>query len=134
MGILNAFARKRELKKELADMDKDIDAVVDYFKEIPSEVNNVLKHFFEFKILRAKEILMVRNKAAESEIRKNVEEQLKKYDELLKDYEIFELDADINGQRVKNISKMLVQKAVKMNINPPLMEKFKKSERWNFNW
>ena len=48
--------------------------------------------------------------------------------------EHYELDVDINGERVKNISLELGKTAKSAEVSPRTLEYIKKSEKWTFDW
>ena len=72
------------------------------------------------------------------EFRKSLQEmtkdQLFVWDSFLKDYEFFEEDVDVNGERVKNITKALIQRARQIKVSKEQLEEFKKKESWSFDW
>ena len=101
------------------------------FISYPSDIKKMAGLFTQFRKLRKKE---AEARKARKNIKAIIQQQVRLYDKILKQYEFFELDADINGERVKKISKALGEKAKKEMIDPKLLEKIKKSERWTFDW
>jgi len=57
-----------------------------------------------------------------------------KYDEILKAYEFLQLDADVNGERVKKIAQSIKRKAKKFKVPQKWKNMMKKDMKWTFDW
>ena len=110
-------------KEEFIDIDKDLDAILEFFKDIPLNLKKLILLYSTFKLLRKQELKL--NKSTD----KIIKNQIRTYDKILKTYEILELDTDINGERVKKIAKALAKKAQKLGMNKTI-----KKEHWTFDW
>ena len=119
--------------EEKVDVDKDIDAILLFLKETTPIGQVLLKQIAEMKKLRKKE-KELRKAGKEKELKDNILAQVKLYHQVLKNYELFELDTDVNGERVKKISHVLGKTAKETDINKKWLETIRKSERWAFNW
>lgn len=62
---------------------------------------------------------------------KGTKDQLNEWDKVLKDYMFFQEDADVNGERVKKISKALLDKANESGVDT---KEFSEKETWKFDW
>lgn len=116
------------------DVDKDIDAVLLSLKEISPVVKELPALLKQFRFLRNKELTLRKTKPAGNEIRNIIEQEVEVFDKILKHYEYFVLDVDINGERVKNISTVLGKSAKDAMISQRWLNRIKKSERWIFDW
>lgn len=113
------------------DVDKDLDAIFHFLKEYPKDIKKLANLLLEFKRLRNEEKQL---RSENKDIKKNVSEQVKVFDEILKVYEYFQLDCDINGERVKMIANSIEKQAKSSDIPVRFIKKIEKSERWNFDW
>ena len=120
---------RKPKKAPKINVRKDIDAIEFSLKNVQPVIKELQMLFKKFKALRAKE-----KKAAGAEKVKLIQEQVMVYDKILRQYEYYELDVDINGERVKKISTVLGKKAKDANISAKWLNKIKKSERWTFDW
>lgn len=122
--------------KPMIDVEKDISAIKLFLGQQISAVNlrKLSKLFNELQNLRRNESALAKLKADPSKIKRNILNQVKVYDRILNEYEAYQLDADITGERVKKISKYLNRKAKDTHIDQKWLDKIGKSERWNFDW
>lgn len=114
--------------KQEINYDADIAAIVYFFSNLNPHLESIVKSLKKLTELRKKEII-----SDDKEKNNILKEQIDVFDELLKDYEIFELDTDINGERVKKLAKYLRKKAKKAKLSKEIIKKTKK-ERWTFDW
>lgn len=114
---------------EHVDVDKDIDALLMYLKDVPYDVEELLKMFMRLVNLR-KEMKLLSDEGARKE---NLRRQIELYDRLLLRYEEYDEDVIINGIRVKNIATRYVEEA-KKNKFYAVLEKMKTETRWYFDW
>ena len=75
-----------------------------------------------------------REKKGKDLLRENLQKQIKKYDKIMKAYEVLELDTDVNGERVKKIAHELQEKAKKLAVDKELLKKITTSTHWTFDW
>ena len=109
------------------------EAIITFFKEVNGSTKNLLNLYKEFLALRRRELELKAAKAPERALRKVVQEQIRKYDGILEMYEVFEMDVDINGERVKKIAKAIKEKAAEMAVEKKLLEKME-TPKWTFDW
>lgn len=118
------------LKKPKLTIKKDLDAVLKFLEETNYDVKELIRLLDQFKILTKRE----KETKDEKELKNVLTAQIRIFDRILKIYAMFELDADINGERVKNIGKLLSNKAEKIGISDELMQKMKTAEEWTYDW
>ena len=128
-------------RREQVKIDDDLDAINMYLKDLSMDTKKIYLLIREIQLLRQKEQLLSSvpfghtvSPTTENEIKKCIEQQIAKWDELLKHYYFFKQDADINGVRLKKISKLMQSKAEKFGISEKLLEKIRKDPKWTFNW
>lgn len=121
-------------KQEKIDIDKDIDAVSLFLKDALPVAKLLKVQLGKMQKLRAQEKKLNKAKAHKDKLKKNLLDQLRVYDTILQNYEFFELDTDINGERVKKIAHQLSKRAQEDKIDKKILSKITKSERWSFNW
>ena len=118
-------------KQEKIDIEKDVSAILLYLKEISPSIKNITLLLRQFQLLRKKEqILKKKNKPT----KKIIEQQVKVYDKILQEYEFYQLEADINGERIKKVLKQLAKTAKSAQISKDWLKKINESERWTFDW
>ncbi len=120
------FPKRKEMK---VDVLKDIEAIRDCLTDVQFEVNAILPELDKLEELE-KERQVVK-KASVIEV--NLETQATVLDSLLEKYEFFQNDVDINGIRVKEISRNFLKLARKAGLQDLANEKKGKST-WTFNW
>lgn len=99
-------------------IEKEFDKVIDSLRESRTDLLKLLHLCNEMK----------------ESLSKGTKEQLFAWDRLVKDYEFFEEDVDVNGERAKKITKALIEKAKEEGIDKEKLEQFKKKESWSFDW
>ncbi len=117
-------------KPPAIDVDKDVDALLLSLNESAPVIKEIAKLLVQFKALRKKE----KTTKSDKELKNIIEEQVQVYDRILQQFEYYELEVDISGERVKNISTVLGKKAKDAAISSKWLSKIKKSERWIFDW
>ena len=123
--IFRRFFKHPEAK---IDVDSDLNAVYDFLMTINDynkKINPIIK---KMQDLRAKKMI------TENQKNDNLLEQVKVFDKLIKEYRFLEEDSDVNGYRIKKISKLLKAKANEDNIGKEWLDKINTSDDWNFNW
>ncbi len=131
MGIFNVLRKQRE---EYIDVEKDLKAISEYLKGVNTKVKNLNSRLKKFKELRKLE-LQLKGKTVSSEgMKKLIRRQIKAYDKVLKKYQLFVLDAEISGERIKKIAKSLKNKAFEHKLSKNLLKKLKKDIKWTFDW
>jgi DNA repair ATPase RecN len=121
-------------KKEYVDIDKSMDIILNFLNEIKPTADELAKLYGQFQSLRKMELKLRKEKAGNHALKDNMQKQIRKYDQILKAYELLELDTDVNGERVKKIADELTNKARKLNVNKDLLDKVTRSEHWTFDW
>ena len=121
-------------KKEFVNVDSSVNAILVFLKETEPALKNITRLYNQFKLLRKRELQLKKNKAGKTALKNNIQKQIKKYDQILKAYELLELDTDVNGERVKNIADEIEAKARKLKADKKLLEKVTTSEHWTFDW
>ena len=88
-------------KKEFINIDKSITTILTFIKETRPAVDKLDRLLSEFKLLRKKELKLKGEKKGKNLIRANLQKQIRKYDQILRSYEMFELDqgADLINTR-----------------------------------
>ncbi|MBD3355059.1 hypothetical protein GF361_03675 [Candidatus Woesearchaeota archaeon] len=119
-------------KQSKIDVNKDIDAVLDSLNDVKPVISSLIKDINKFKALKKQE--KSRKNISDNELKKMTEEKVKVFDRILNQYEYYELDVDVNGERIKNISSVLGKKAKDFGISKKWLNKIKNSERWTFDW
>ena len=101
------------------DIDEELKIITDFFKEVNPEIKKQLQNF---------------GKMQESVERVDtLESQIKTWDYVLQQFVFFEEDVDLVGERVKMISKSLMERAKKEKLSKEL-QKVLKADRWVFDW
>jgi len=121
-------------KKEYVDIDKTMDIILNFLNEIKPAADELAKLYNQFQSLRNMELKLKKEKAGNHALKDNITKQIKKYDAVMKAYELLELDTDVNGERVKKIANELTSKAKKLKANKELLNKVTKSDHWTFDW
>jgi hypothetical protein len=121
-------------KKEFVNIDKTMDIVLGFLDEAGPALKELGKLYNQFKSLRKTELKLKKEKKGSHALRSNLAKQIKKYDQIIKAYEMFELDTDVNGERVKKIADEIQDKARKLKVNKDLLNKITKSDHWTFDW
>ncbi len=113
-------------KPKHIDVLKDIDAVIEYLEELkPKQLIPELK--------KLQELEKERHVANQGLLQINLETQAKVIEKILKHYEFFQNDVDINGIRVKQIAREFLRKAEEAGLKDLVKEK-KKSHDWKLHW
>ena len=121
-------------KKDFVNIDKTIVVIAGFLKEFRPAVDTLDRLLNEFSLLRKKELKLKREKKGSALLKENLQKQIKKYDQIIKAYEMLELDTDVNGERVKKIADELQDKAKKLAVDKELLKKITTSEHWTFDW
>ncbi len=124
---------KRHPRQPSIEVEKDIDAVLDSLNEVKPVINDLIKNLNRFKALKEQEKAL-KKKTPDKDIKKLTEEKVEIFDKILKQYEYYELDVDVNGERIKNISTVLGKKAKDFKISKKWLNRIKNRERWIFDW
>lgn len=122
------------VKAEPIDVDKDLSAIITFFKEINGEIKNLHELYKQFEELRRFELKLRVAKAPKNALKNAVQDEIMKYDEILKAYEFFELDVDVSGERVKKIGTALKEAAQEVQVDKKFLTKMEKDEKWTFDW
>ncbi|MBW2966344.1 hypothetical protein KY342_04540, partial [Candidatus Woesearchaeota archaeon] len=121
-------------KKEFINIDKSTDIILSFLKETEPALKSVARLYSQLKSLRKMELKLKKEKAGKNSLRNNIQKQVKKYDQILKAYELLELDTDVNGERVKKIADEIESKARRLKADKELLKKMATSDHWTFDW
>ena len=121
-------------KKEFVNIDKTSDIILGFLDETGPALKDISKLYGQFKSLRKLELKLKKEKAGNHALKDNITKHIKKYDQIIKAYEMLELDTDVNGERVKKIADEIEGKARRLKVNKDLLDKITKSDHWTFDW
>ena len=121
-------------KKEFINIDSSVNTILVFLKEAGPALQDINRLYDQFKLLRKRELQLKKEKTGKQALKNNIQKQIKKYDQILKAYELLELDTDVNGERVKKIADSIERKARNLKADKKLLEKITKSEHWTFDW
>jgi hypothetical protein len=121
-------------EKEYIDVEGDLKAVTEFLEGVNGNVKSIQKLLKSYAELRKEEIQLREEKADEKALRRNIAEQVRIYDKVLRAYEYFDLDTDISAERIKKISRKIRQNAEELVLEEKLMSKIRTEERWTYNW
>lgn len=116
------FGPQEQHKK--ADALKDIQAIIEFLKEIHPDVRELIAKFQELEELEKE-----REVATSGVLHVNIEAQAKLLDDILKKYSFLQNDVDINGVRVAQISRQLLRRAEQVGLHDLVKHK-KKDVNW----
>jgi hypothetical protein len=111
-------------KPRKVDVLKDIDAIREFLKEVHHESSTLISNFDQLEELEKE-----RQIASAGIIQVNLETQAGLLDKINERYQFFQDDVDINGSRVKIISKEFLKHAHKAGLKDLVAEK-KKDPKW----
>lgn len=117
-------------KKPKPTVRGDLSAILKFLEESNYDIKELIRLLNQFKILvkREKELTDEKDK-------KNIlTAQIRLFDRILKTYAMFQLDSDINGERIKAIAKMLAKKSLKVKVSDELIKKVHTAEEWTYDW
>jgi hypothetical protein len=115
-------------KKETFNMLKDVSAIQEFVSEVKEDLDKLTP-----LLNKLEELEKEREIAGPSLLAVNLETQAEIIDKLLETYQFFQDDADINGIRVKKISKQFLGRAKDAGLNELVDEK-RRSAKWRFEW
>lgn len=133
MAIIGDILRKLHLVKPLpakqpVEVNVDAKAIADFLLDSSHDRERLLKLIKKFLELR----LEYRTLLTDEMKNKNIEHQINLFDEIISAYSFFQEDADVNGNRIKQIAKVLREAALKSN-NEALINKTN-DLKWRFDW
>ena len=120
--------------KPHVEVEADVDAILDFLKSAKIDTKKILGLYREYLDLRGEEKALKKTKASHKKLVENVKKQIIKYDDILKAYEIFMTETDINGERVKKIAQSIRRKAKRVKVPKKWIEHTKKDMKWTFDW
>ena len=121
-------------KKEFVNIDKTADVILGFLDETGPALKEISILYNQFKSLRKLELKLKKEKKGNHALKDNITKQIKKYDQIIKAYEMLELDTDVNGERVKKLADEIEAKARRLKVNKELLDKITKSDHWTFDW
>ena len=129
MGIFNFIKKKRPLE-EREDFEKDLRSISDFFAELERDVKDLKEIGIKVKKIRAKE----RSEVDYKKQIKLLHDEVNAWDKFLERFVMLDRDTDIAGERVKKISGILKEEAVKMKLDPDTIQMVKRKDEWAFDW
>lgn len=120
--------KKNKDKEPKIDVLKDIQAILDCLKDLPSDGKILVKD-----LQKLEELEKEKQVGKESILHINLEAQAKILDQILQRYEFLQNDIDINGIRVKQIAHQWLQEAQHVGLRD-LVKKKKQDMKWKFDW
>ncbi len=113
-------------KPQPVDVLNDIEAIIEYLEDLkPKQLIPELK--------KLKELEKERHVAEPGLLQINLETQAKVIEKILKYYEFFQNDVDVNGIRVKQIAREFLRSAENAGLKDLVQEK-KRSHDWKLHW
>jgi hypothetical protein len=119
---------KKKEHKVKVDVIKDLDAMTEYLKELPQEIEPILKEIEKLRNLEQE-----RGVATKSIVQINLDAQAKVIDSLLEKYEYVQNDVDINMLRLKKVANEFLRNAKHHGMKDLVNEK-KEDHRWRILW
>ena len=123
-----------KVEKPHVEVEADVEAVLDFLKGVKADKKKIVKLIKEYLLLRTEEKALKKAKADKKKLVENVQKQITKYDEILKTYEFMQLDADVGGERIKQIAQSIKRKAKKVKVPKKYMNHIEKDMKWSFDW
>ena len=123
-----------KVEKPHVEVEADVEAVLDFLKGVKADKKKIVKLIKEYLLLRTEEKALKKQKASKKKLVENVQKQITKYDEILKTYEFMQLDADVGGERIKQIAQSIKRKAKKVKVPKKYMNHIEKDMKWSFDW
>jgi vacuolar-type H+-ATPase subunit I/STV1 len=119
---------KKEEKKKKEDPLALLEAIKDFVGSAFDQVHAIKP------LLNELEELEKERKVTNKELLKiNLEAQAEVYEKLLDKYEFFQDDCDINGLRLKQLSRDFLDSAKHAGLNDLVKEKLK-TQKWKWGW
>jgi hypothetical protein len=115
-------------KEKKVDVLKDINAISEFLAEMNHDSKKLLE-----QLKKLGELEQEYHVAKSGIIQINLETQENIIDQILKRYEFFQNDVDINGLRVKMIAQEFLKRADSAGLKDLIDEK-KKSRSWKLFW
>ena len=123
-----------KLPKQSVDIDKELDAVMLFLTEVGSDLKEIYIQCKKMKELRKRKLNLEERKVPDIAVNFNLGEQIKVWDQMLKTYQFFDDDVEINKKRVQMVGDELKKLSLHTNMPEELKNKIKNSEWWNFKW
>ena len=119
---------KKEVKKKREDALSSIAAVREFLADVPDQLKAMKPLFFQLEELEKERLV-----AKPSIVKLNLEAQSDVFEKLLDRYEFFQDDVDINGLRIKQLSRDFLEHAKKAGLKELVQEKLK-TQKWKWGW
>jgi G3E family GTPase len=110
------------------DSAKEIEAIAEVLIDSDADRKNILKLLSELEELEKE-----RKVAASGIVQINLEAQARVLDQLLKAYQDYQDDVDINAIRLRRIAKSFLREAEKAGLKDVVKER-KQDKTWQFWW
>jgi len=118
---------KKEVKKKREDALSSIAAVREFLADVPDQLKAMKPLLLQLEELEKERLV------AKPGIKLNLEAQSQVFEKLLDRYEFFQDDVDINGLRVKQLSRDFLEHAKKAGLKELVQEKLK-TQKWKWGW
>ena len=128
MGIFNI--RKKRPAEETIDFEKDLGSIMEFLAGVGHDIRDLYHLGIKVKKLRQKE----RSEVDSKKQKKILKEEIEAWDKLLERFVMFDRDTDVTGERVKKISKVLQEEAIKMHLDTDTIKKTRTKDEWVFDW
>ena len=119
---------KKEVKKKREDALSSIAAVREFLADVPDQLKAMKPLLFQLEELEKERLV-----AKPGIVKLNLEAQSDVFEKLLDRYEFFQDDVDINGLRVKQLSRDFLEHAKKAGLKELVQEKLK-TQKWKWGW
>ena len=119
---------KKEVKKKREDALSSITAVREFLAEVPDQLKAMKPLLLQLEELEKERLV-----AKPGIVKLNLEAQSQVFEKLLDRYEFFQDDVDINGLRVKQLSRDFLEHAKKAGLKELVQEKLK-TQKWKWGW
>ena len=123
----------RQVEKNV-DIDKELGAIIDYFSEAVDDVRLMGKLLADMKKLRNELAKIKKGTPKRDELRRNILEQVMKWDEVLRQYMFIDSDIEVNAVRARMIGHQLKKTAKHVKIDGAWLDKIETQDRWVFEW
>jgi len=119
---------KKEVKKKREDALSSIAAVREFLADVPDQLKAMKPLLLQLEELEKERLV-----AKPGIVKLNLEAQSQVFEKLLDRYEFFQDDVDINGLRVKQLSRDFLEHAKKAGLKELVQEKLK-TQKWKWGW
>ncbi|MCK4521604.1 MAG: hypothetical protein KAU20_03445 [Nanoarchaeota archaeon] len=131
MGIFNRYnTRKKGTAEETIDFEKDMKSIIEFLAGVGKDIKELYDLCIKVRKIRQKE----RSEVDDKKQKKLLTDEINAWDKLLERFVMFDRDTDVTGERIKNISKVLQEEALKINLDKETIKKTRTKDEWVFDW